>query len=541
MMHDSPSTDLLILRYLEGAMSSVDFSDFERLVQSDARIRLALIETCENIQMVKYVLAGEQAESADPARDGGDDADILLEALELERQAVAQRELDRVLQGVRRDAELAEKAAHQQRLQTMFGLNHEPIEPVRHVVIPKAVFYSAIAAVAAVLIMLAYPYFQQPETPAPPSIADSSVNEQPAVAPIVATLINTQDAQWEDAFGGGQAAFLERGDDLRAGRLLLRQGVVELAMRRGTTVILEAPCEVDLMHESELFLRNGKLAATVARQDQRFTVRTPTADVVDFGTQFGVRVHLDGGTDAAVFEGKVELREKQDDDASTEPSRFQALRAGWSSSVDHQGRLNRDATPLWEKAGDHFIRSWDEVGQTPRVSGAVRYVQFPPTDLSIGAYEHDDWIALIRERQNVVLPRKVQTALIGPGERDVYTDQAGYMLPPGMRVDSYLLQFDPTGIAPKQIQGAVTFPRRIVGVVAHSGPISRTHSMFGLDGVSYESELIGYQGLEGRVTQSQPSRPDVVRIHPDGRTLSLKFLAKDKGIDAIRVLIEPAR
>jgi len=55
-------------------------------------------------------------------------------------------------------------------------------------------------------------------------------------------------------------------------------------------------------HKPEANLQTSKF------QISKFVVRTPTATVTDLGTEFGVEVNREGGTETHVFAGKVKMK-----------------------------------------------------------------------------------------------------------------------------------------------------------------------------------------------------------------------------------------
>ena len=65
--------------------------------------------------------------------------------------------------------------------------------------------------------------------------------------------------------------------------------------------------EIEFLSASRAFLHTGQLAARVCRRAAGFTIVTPTAEVVDLGTEFSVDVDGDDETKLAVTEGAVKL------------------------------------------------------------------------------------------------------------------------------------------------------------------------------------------------------------------------------------------
>jgi hypothetical protein len=121
-----------------------------------------------------------------------------------------------------------------------------------------------------------------------------------AHGPAIGILAGEYEAQWKGASPRpGQPLYVSRYD--------LRQGVAKMELDQGTSILLEAPCQVELKSIGEVTLRSGRLAAVVPPQVKGFQVRTPTALITDLGTEFGVVVHSDGSTEAHVLKGRIRV------------------------------------------------------------------------------------------------------------------------------------------------------------------------------------------------------------------------------------------
>jgi len=95
------------------------------------------------------------------------------------------------------------------------------------------------------------------------------------------------------------------GGVLRGEALILTKGSVELATARGATVVLEAPAEFRFESAQRLHLTRGKAAAEVPLAAKGFTILTPSGEVIDLGTKFGVDVPASGAAEIHVFQGEV--------------------------------------------------------------------------------------------------------------------------------------------------------------------------------------------------------------------------------------------
>src|SRR5262249_3786739 len=108
---------------------------------------------------------------------------------------------------------------------------------------------------------------------------------QERVDDTVAVLLQAHEAAWE------QADLPTRvGSHLRRGVLRLKSGVAHIEFYSGATVILQGPAELRLISRTKAICVRGKLRATVPAQAHGFTIGSPTLDLVDLGTEFGMQV-----------------------------------------------------------------------------------------------------------------------------------------------------------------------------------------------------------------------------------------------------------
>jgi hypothetical protein len=126
--------------------------------------------------------------------------------------------------------------------------------------------------------------------------------DNPAAATIFATLVGTLNCQWD----GIAPAELE--GPLTNSVIKLRSGAVELNFAQGANVTIEGPATFELRSANGGFLKVGKLVAHVPPQAVGFTIDTPTVQIVDLGTEFGVETNDNGATEVQVFQGATELR-----------------------------------------------------------------------------------------------------------------------------------------------------------------------------------------------------------------------------------------
>jgi hypothetical protein len=153
---------------------------------------------------------------------------------------------------------------------------------------------------------------------------------------------------WQGAARGARV-----GSPLPAGVSRLEAGVVEFVFAGGARVRIEGPAEFAPRSGMQIQLTRGRLMAYVPERAHGFTVITPSAEVVDLGTEFGVEVDGEGATDLHVIRGRVEL--KRLPAAKVPELRGRQLIAGQAIHVDARGF---NAAPIaLDMVGFHRLRA----------------------------------------------------------------------------------------------------------------------------------------------------------------------------------------
>lgn len=102
------------------------------------------------------------------------------------------------------------------------------------------------------------------------------------------------------------------GDQLAPGqRVRLKHGLLQLTFATGAKVVVEGPADFVATTATEATLTEGKIAAAVPRFARGYTILTPTAEIVDLGTEFGVNVDEQGNSQVHVFDGDVVARPRE--------------------------------------------------------------------------------------------------------------------------------------------------------------------------------------------------------------------------------------
>ena len=133
----------------------------------------------------------------------------------------------------------------------------------------------------------------------------------------------------------------------------LQKGLLNLQFGGGVMVYIEAPAHFDAVSDKRMVLHSGRLSARVPPKGVGFTVETPEAEVVDFGTEFCVDVE-GGASEVHVFDGLVRVHpgasQQRDLSRSVDLQASQAVRIT-DAAAEPEGI---------SIATDRFIRNFDE-------------------------------------------------------------------------------------------------------------------------------------------------------------------------------------
>jgi hypothetical protein len=161
-----------------------------------------------------------------------------------------------------------------------------------------------------------------------------------------ARMKETESAQWES----GSLPTVQ-GSRLGAGELELVRGLATIAFDSGAEVVLEAPAKLTLVDGMNCVLARGTAVAEVGESAKGFTIRTPSARVIDHGTRFAVNVDPgNGATQTQVFDGLVEVEQAETKERVALREGQQNLVAGASlggiSEGDEEGTWAKPDAPL---------------------------------------------------------------------------------------------------------------------------------------------------------------------------------------------------
>lgn len=228
------------------------------------------------------------------------------------------------------DVQLWEQLArHEQRAESIYieqpELEEDKSKVEKPMVIPqrqkvnKLSLYAAVTSAAAFILLLAY------------------VHLSPMLFKPVAVVADQ--LQGAVLF---QSSIPAIGPELYPGSYTMEKGLIELAFMDGGKVVIEAPSEFVIENASKIYLLKGQLTVLVENSPKSFIVRTLNSNIVDFGTEFGVRANADGTTEAHVFQGKVRM------ESNEQPQQAALmLEGGQAAHADSAGILSRrEANPL---------------------------------------------------------------------------------------------------------------------------------------------------------------------------------------------------
>ena len=224
--------------------------------------------------------------------------------------------------------------------------------------------WMATVAVAASIALLAYL----------PTLFDTETSKP------VATIQNARDAQGVSA-----------GDTLIAGQILNpAEGRVKINFKSGAKLALEGPAELEILGPNSARLSHGVATVRVPGKIKGFVLTTPHERVTDLGTSFGVDVDRSEGTSISVFEGEVELGDRQ------------RLVSGQSVAVEGTGQSPREMP----YSIDQFLSTWQVSFGVEEIVGDVR-VATPSERHAPGKIEDNNSLLLFPERESVLLSRRV--------------------------------------------------------------------------------------------------------------------------------------
>ena len=132
----------------------------------------------------------------------------------------------------------------------------------------------------------------------------------------------------------------------------LKRGLLELTYDCDARLVIEAPATFSLVSGNSLKLDSGSIYLEALSKEARgFTVITPNSEIVDLGTEFGVKVDQNGISELHMTKGRASLRSKVHQKSPVS----QILTAGTAGKVDYTGKIKAINAHAKE-----FARSFDQ-------------------------------------------------------------------------------------------------------------------------------------------------------------------------------------
>ena len=329
-----------------------------------------------------------------------------------------------------------------------------------------------------------------------------------------ASITQIIDANWDEG------SELKIGDLLSAQTIRLRSGFLRLEFDDGVEVTLQGPAEYELLAAGKTRLLSGLLTATVPPGAEGFTVDTPTAEVVDLGTAFGIDLR-DGIFHVSVFEGEVEV-------SPLDSAETRLLKEGEAVQI-----TNGETIELVEFDPEPFTKIWPVASGIERSTEVFRFV--PPWPPQQRFVRSDDDIFIVPEGHVVTLSSSLRVNVSNPGLYSNEDDLTVSELSEGQRIRSFTLFFHPEKSRPRQqvnqVTGSITFDSPVSGMIVLREELQASARRFIRKGPRGIRE-----GQQLELTGDQ--RSDVITLSEDRRTITLNLSTSGRSSELMRVIVD---
>lgn len=203
--------------------------------------------------------------------------------------------------------------------------------------------WMAATGVAAMLLvsMIAYSLLMPERSPTTPPLANNqSTPTLPAVVPspetahsgerpalLVATIDSAVNVAWSKNVEPAAGGVLLQNEVLD-----IPSGVLQVRTIVGHTIVIEGPTRLKFESPQRVHLVQGKVSGLVGEHSGSLEFITPSAHVVDLGTELGVSVDDKNKTKVAVYDGAVQVSGPDE-----HPSKRMTLLHGYEADVESDG------------------------------------------------------------------------------------------------------------------------------------------------------------------------------------------------------------
>ncbi|MCR9198964.1 MAG: FecR family protein [Planctomycetaceae bacterium] len=369
----------------------------------------------------------------------------------------------------------------------------------------RAALLTAVAACVLMVVRVLWPVGQTP----------SGGIGSPPKAPLgFAVVAQASDVVWSDQ------AF-DAGTRLDSQTIVFQSGVLRLVFDDGVEVTLEGPAEYELVKPGSTRLVSGVLAATVPAGAEGFTVATPTAEVVDLGTSFGIDLRESGFSSVSVFDGEVEV-------AALDSTEKRLLTEGQSVKISADQSISDTQFDV-----DRFERLWPVASGITGSSDVFRFV--PPWPKQIRFVHSDRHVFVAAEGRAVDLVQPLDVNISAPGDYSRVQQLTPITLSPEQRIRSYVLHYMPRSQSrPRRagrVEGSITFDRPIAGLIV-------LHEELFASSRRFSRRPAGERQQRRQLDLTGDDFGDRITLSEDRRTLTVSFVSPGRSSDLVRVIVE---
>lgn len=299
-------------------------------------------------------------------------------------------------------------------------------------------------------------------------------------------------------------------------RLHALEGSFLLHLKSGATVAGTAPVDLEVVSESALHVHHGDVCVHVPARARGFRVNTTSAELIDLGTLFGLRVTEEGLSEVHVIDGLVEARARN--------AGRRLLSSGISSAIDSGGRFREPRSVDTNLFLSQMNAAQGIVGTT----GELQVSPSRPATVDHKGFMREGVAHVFRERAQLQLSAPITVAAATPGQFTPSSLPPSVALPEGTKLATYLVHMqDPRG---NTINGTVTFRNRILGFVYHSRQLDETDAVLGHPDVAYPT---GRSGIGRGFMETV----DALDVSADCRTITVKMTHGKGAMDQLRVIV----